>query len=491
MSRSRPRLLVSLLMVMGVVAAACGGPKGGSDNGAAGKVTKDKLPDCPVATLAKTKGPIHITLWYGGLAGKTQSTMKDIVDSFNQSQSQVVVDAQNQGQSYDEVLQKYRGAVSTKQLPSIAYLENTSLRVMVDSGTAVPAEACMKADKFDTSVIAPTIRSYYSINGVQWPGYANVSEPVLYYNKALFTKAGLDPDKPPKNLDDLRVAAVKLKAAGVKAPLALSLKRWFVESWLTGAGIDVVNQGNGRDGLPDKANLANPTTLKILEWMKKMQADGLMQPIPNTPGNIDQYTSLLDNSAMTIETSAASTTIKAFLKGDITGKDIGAGDIKVDPTKLAAADGPYPGVKEPGKVSVGGGAFFLVDPKANTKSPVTLAASWTFLKFMLQKQQVLKWHLQGSYLPIVKGVDDDPQVTSFWKDQVDGKMLKVAWTQLQSVDPKHPGPLIGSYTDYGKAVEGMLDAVMFKGTDPTKAMNTAQTELDRVLKQYKDDNKGG
>ena len=41
----------------------------------------------------------------------------------------------------------------------------------------------------------------------------NTSGPVLYYNKKAFRAAGLDPEKPPTTLDEVRPAAEKIKAA--------------------------------------------------------------------------------------------------------------------------------------------------------------------------------------------------------------------------------------------------------------------------------------
>ncbi|UGY92112.1 extracellular solute-binding protein [Streptomyces gobiensis] len=46
---------------------------------------------------------------------------------------------------------------------------------------------------------------------------------MLFYNKDLFTKAGLDPDKPPKSWAELKSAAEALKTAGVKIPYGLPL----------------------------------------------------------------------------------------------------------------------------------------------------------------------------------------------------------------------------------------------------------------------------
>ena len=63
----------------------------------------------------------------------------------------------------------------------------------------------------------------------------NTSGPVLYYNKKAFTAAGLDPEKPPKTLDEVRAAAEKLKANGVSAPLGLKTEPGYFEHW-RGAG---------------------------------------------------------------------------------------------------------------------------------------------------------------------------------------------------------------------------------------------------------------
>ena len=49
------------------------------------------------------------------------------------SQDKVVVSANNQGRSYEEVLRKYEGASSTPgQLPQVIYVEDTALGQMVD-----------------------------------------------------------------------------------------------------------------------------------------------------------------------------------------------------------------------------------------------------------------------------------------------------------------------------------------------------------------------
>ena len=483
----RTRLIPVLGLVLALVAVSCGDPKTDNESGRK-KVTKDNLADCPIDALTKASSPVKVTLWYSGLSAKPLDTLKSMVQEYNASQSKVVVQAENQGPDYDSGLAKVKGAVKTKDLPQLTLLENTATPAMVDSGIVFPAEACMKATNVSLDAIEPAVRAYYTVDGIYWPGYVNVAEPVLYYNKAAFVTAKLDPEKPPTNLDELRATAEKLKASGVAKPLALSLKRWFIESWLTGDGQSVVNANDGRDGTPTKANLDTPEMVKILTFVKKMEADGLVQAIPNTPGNIDQYLALQGNSAMTLETSTASTSIAAFLKGDISGQDIGAGNVQVDPTKLKAGSASFPGVKLPGRVSVGGGAFFLFDPKAYNGTPAQLAASWDFLRFMNETKQAVRWHIEGSYLPSVKAVNEDPAVQKFATTDVAGALLKPAREQLAQIDPNRPGPLIGPYKDYGDAVEAMFESVMLKGTDPATAAKEADARVTDALEKYKADN---
>jgi multiple sugar transport system substrate-binding protein len=63
---------------------------------------------------------------------------------------------------------------------------------------------------------------------------------LLFYNKKLFTKAGLDPDSPPETWDQLEGAASRLKAAGVEIPYGLPLGREEAQAeamlWMLGGG---------------------------------------------------------------------------------------------------------------------------------------------------------------------------------------------------------------------------------------------------------------
>ena len=75
---------------------------------------------------------------------------------------------------------------------------------MIDTQTVLPAGVCAKADKYSFADFLPRIISYFTVEGTQYAMPFNNSGPVLFYNKKAFTAAGLDPEKPPTTLDEVR-----------------------------------------------------------------------------------------------------------------------------------------------------------------------------------------------------------------------------------------------------------------------------------------------
>jgi sn-glycerol 3-phosphate transport system substrate-binding protein len=483
--------LAAVIVAALVVAACSDPPTTGSGNAveAGGEGQGEAaLPDCPLDALDEATGPVEANLWYGGLTGTTKATMDDIVARFNASQDQVRLTANDQGSAYEEIFRKYESAsANPEQLPDLIYLEDTQLQAMIDGGQVLPAQACMEAAGFDLTDIEPVARSKYTVDDVLYPGYMNTSTPVLYYNKVHWVKAGLDPNDPPQTLDEIYTQAKALKEAGVsEKPLSFRASRWFFETWLTGIGEDIVNNGNGREAPATEATFATPAADDLVGWLKTMNDEGLLNPFANTEGSIDHYLALAtQQSSMLIETSTASTTIADALGGNITAAEAGIDfDASVlDKTELVPAAAAMPGIESAGKVFPTGGAFYIL----NTSDPAQQAASWKFLEFMLQPEIAKLWHLRGAYLPIVKAVEDDPEVQAFWQDDVAGVLLKPAVDQFADADPDQPGPLIGPYVDEQLAIENALDALLFEGADVADSLAQAQDEVTQSLERYAGD----
>jgi sn-glycerol 3-phosphate transport system substrate-binding protein len=482
------RWVVSVAVAVAFLAAACtpgddaGPPAPGTGTAPGGSVLPASLPPCPIGALAHATQPVHVEVWYQ-LSGKVESTFLSLIQQYNASQTKVVVKADPQGASYPELMKAYAAGIPSKQLPDIAMMEDTTAKFMADSGTVLPAQSCFDAANISTDQFVKTVVSHYTIDGVLWPATAGISDVLTYYNKNQFLKAGLDPNRAPQTLDEVRTFAEQIKAKNPsEKPVVMKMAPWFVETMLTGDRKPIVNNDNGAgSGVTDKALFGTDETTGILTWVRDMVRDNLLDAVPDTDGQIDHYLAIAtQKSAMTIESSSSATSIEAFLTGDRSVVSSTVDTATIDTSKLDIGVGPVYGLHEPGKGQVGGNASYIM----STSPPEHQAAAWDFLNWFNQRPQQVRWHIEGSVLPFLDAAAEDPQVQAFWANDRAGQWLKVADDELRhGIDPSFTGPVIGPYDQFRDAMRSALDSVT-TGGDPKAAVDGAVQKTDDALAQY-------
>jgi len=487
------RRLTAMLFAAALLAAGCassstdGGGDAGGSNGTAedGSTIAADLPPCPVEALAGAASPVDVRVWYA-LGGKTEETLKAQVAAYNASQSKVVVQAENQGPAYEELLRKFESGIPSNDLPDLIVSEDTSTQFMVDSGTVLPAQSCLDAEGMSTDGYVQTAVDHYSVDGALYPASANLSNILTYYNKNHFRRASLDPEKAPTTLAEVRTMAETIKAAGIAdKPVIIKLDSWLIETQLTGDKVAMVDNENGfGTGETTQGVFDNAQTTELFSWLRDMKNDGLLQPVPATENQAGHYLAMANQTAsITIETSTAATSVKAFLGGDT---DIGG--IDAGPVDLAALDfgaGEVFGVTGPGKAQIGGGVWFMT----NTNPDVNQSASWAFMKWWNEVDQQVTWNLEGSYLPFVTATVEDPRVKTYWEDDLAGRWLAIAYEQMvDGVNPDFTGPRIGPYDKFRTAMRNGMDSLVFENTDPAAAVATANEETTAAIAEYNDAN---
>ena len=107
------------------------------------------------------------------------------------------------------------------------------------------------------------------------------------------------------------------------------------------------------------------------------------------------------------------------------------------------------------------------------------------MQFMLEPENAKTWLFDGGYLPVVKAVDEDPEVQAFWEDDLAGVLLQPAAEQLGDADPDQPGPLIGPYTDEADAVEAAMEGdPARRAADIPSTLADAQDTVTESLQRY-------
>lgn len=479
------RTLAALLTALALTAAACGGSNDNADEGAS-----PDLPTCPVEALSQASAPVEVVLWHF-LSGETENALEQLAAEYNASQTTVRVRVENQGTNNDELWSKYRAGIATGDLPAIAVADDTVTVDIVDSGTVLPAQSCIDADNYDMSDFLDGAQQYYTIDDVLYPASVNLSGALLYYNKNHFRRAGLDPETTPATLDEVRRYAEQIKASGVvDRPVILKVGPPLIEMWLTGAGQPIVDNDNGRgSGTTSEAAFDTETTVQLYEWFDQMDRDGLLTVVADTPGQIDQYLGMAQQRAsMTIETSTAATTIEAFLGGDTSVAEdapAGADTTGVDLSALDIGAASVPGIREPGRIQMGGGAWYIT----NTTPPEVQAAAWDFMKFFNSESSQVTWNLRGGYLPYRTSAVDTPAIQQRWTQTLAGQWLAIAYEELlNGVDPNFPGPLIGPYDEFRRAIRASVEDMVFNDAPPADVVRRAAESTTEALQSYQDQN---
>lgn len=204
---SRKRRIV--LSVLGAVTAmgllaSCGSstPGEGAGDGDAGA-------DAGVTT---------IQFWHRTFTPVENEWYKDIVKKFNASQDKIkVVDTEVPGDAWD---QKMKAAQAAGKAPDV-YTHSGSIQDAVNAGQLYELNKVVDQSKLDEIIDAAQPVS--QIDG-KYYAYPLLLEPqtVLFWNKAMLDKAGVDSANGPTNWDDLLAACAKLQPTLAKGTYCIS-----------------------------------------------------------------------------------------------------------------------------------------------------------------------------------------------------------------------------------------------------------------------------
>jgi sn-glycerol 3-phosphate transport system substrate-binding protein len=425
---------------------------------------------CPVHALDKAKKPVEITFWHSH-ARSNEEVLESLVDQFEGANPDIDVKLVNQT-TYPDTLDKYRAGLSTGDLPDVVQMEETVVQSLVDSKSTVPIGACAKADKYPLDDFLPRAIEYFTLDGQLQAMPWTISNPILYYDMALFRKAGLDPEKPPATLDEVREYSQKIVDSGA-APhgIALPARDYLNEFFYAKAGQEYVNHGNGRKSRATKALLDNKTGRAVWTWWKDMEDSGLLLNTGTNRESIDHLLAMGNgDAAMTIEASGGLGPVFDVLS-------TGQYD-HVEP-----GVGPMPSLKPGGGVPVGDGALWM----AKASSPEKKAAAWKLVKFFSEPAQQAAFAIgsKGGYIPIRRSALDDPALQALWAEN---PALRVPYDQLESgpTNAATVGSVIGDYQGVRDAVAEGLTRMFAEGVSPKQALAGAQKQADAAIQAYND-----
>nr|WP_235271476.1 extracellular solute-binding protein [Halorubrum saccharovorum] len=323
-----------------------------------------------------------VEFWHA-LGGRKARLLDEFVDEFEAATEGVSVRPSSKG-SYRGVFDATLAAAERGDPPAIAHLYEIGTKRALDSGAFAPVEDLLAETQLSPDDLLDPVANYYRTDGRLHSLPFNASTPVLYYDRAAFERAGLNPDDPPATFAEVRHCAERLvERGGVETGITFANYSWFVEQWFAEAGQPLVDAENGRAGTPTEAYFDAEAGERVYEWIADMAADDLY----HDPG---------------IEARGqAREAFHAGRAGILIGSTSAMADVHEN-ASFPVGTGYFPVADERHGVVVGGGSLWVAD-RATAEQQRAAAA---FLGWLAAPEQQARWHRETGYFPVHEGAVD-------------------------------------------------------------------------------------
>ena len=376
-----------------------------------------------------------LTLWHS-MGSRNGDAVKAIVDAYNASQDVYFVDAQYQG-SYDDTIAKIKSTPEGMR-PDIMQLNDVATLWMYNTDYFVPVQNYIDAEGFDVSAYQENILAYYTINGKLSSMPFNCSVPALSYNVEALAAAGVSPEDL-VTLDDVLDAAQKIVEAGVcQYGAVLDNDCWLFEQYISMLGADLMNNGNGRDGIPTKLAIdENGAGLKLLEIFRNFMSS--------------EYTTNFGSGT----SGGTAEGKKEFAAGNIPMFISTCGNFR---DLLDGADGsftvaqtslPKINAEDPYSVTIGGASLWILNNGEATQGD----GAWDFIKFCSSPEMMAQWTFSTGYLPVSKDVESLDMYKAYLNENPGFALIM---DELRESTPDSIGALTGVSTKFRLTVENEI-----------------------------------
>ena len=400
----------------------------------------------------------EITFYYPiAVGGPITKIFDGYVAAFEKQNPDITVKPVYTG-SYQDSIVKAMTAARAGNAPDAAVLLSTDMFTLIDAGMIEPIDtlAASSEDKDWLKAFYPAFMANSQADGHTWGVPFQRSTIVQYYNKEAFKKAGLDPDKAPATWDELVADGKKLtvkddsgnvKQWGVEIPSS-GFPYWLFQALAIENGADIANQ----DGT--KVNYNGPKVVEAAQFLYDLSNKYAVMP----KGIIDWGTTPKDFFQ-------GKTAIMWTTTGNLTNVRKNAG--------FSFGVAPLPS-KVQGGSPTGGGNIYVFKNKDKAKEEAALKLA----KFLTSKDMAADWSIKTGYVATRPDSWQTEKMKAYVKDfppaAVARDQLKEAKAELSTHDNQR----------VTKALDDALQAILASNKPVKPALDRAQQEATRILRQY-------
>jgi ABC-type glycerol-3-phosphate transport system substrate-binding protein len=328
------------------------------------------------SAFVEAKGPVTISFWFPGADSVNDAYFTGVAREFEKTHPQIKVSVTVLPAAVADIGLKLNAAMLAGTFPDVfsAYLNFIGTRAPL--GDFYPLNSFINKWPDRNDIYESAIDTGMYKNKIFGLGFFPAPE-ILVYRKDFFKEAGLDPEKPPTNWDELEQYALKLTKrdsngnvirAGMDIP-AINASVFF-RPIMRQNGSLVVNEKKGTPAFTDQ------NSIEAWDFLIKLKNKSVS--IPYNYQKKESIPFIKGNAAMSF---LQSTQIATMIKNDPSmEKNLGFASV----------------LSRKKKVAFCGYRLFTIGSSSKHKKE-----SWEFIKFMMSKEQMRKRYKELN-IPVVR-----------------------------------------------------------------------------------------
>ncbi len=413
--------------------------------------------------------------WWHAMGGELGTKLEEIVKKYNESQDQFTVVPSFKG-TYAETMTAAIAAFRAKEQPAIVQVFEVGTGTMMAAKGAIYPVYQLMADQgaaFDPKAFLPAVVGYYTdTDGNMLSMPFNSSTPILYYNKNVFEKAGLDPNAPPRTWEEVESFSKKIMDSG-------AAKCGFTTGWISWVQLEnfsawhnqpIGTLENGFGGLGSELTVNGPVQAKHWANLKKWQDEGVFQYGGPVGGNDAPPKFYSQECAIYMNSSASRAGVLANTK-----------DFEVGYGML-----PYysdvPGA--PQNSIIGGATLWVLQgrPAEEYKGVAD------FFNYLSSAEVQADWSQFSGYLPITQAAYDLGKSQGFY-DKNPGTEVSIQQITLNPPTANSKGLRFGNYVQIRTIIDEEFQALLSGQKDAQGALDAVVSRGNQLLREFEAANK--
>ena len=398
---------------------------------------------------------VDLTMYYPvSVGGALTEVVDNLVEEFESEHPDINVEAIYAG-NYDDTRVRAMSAMEAGDTPQLSVLFSIDLYELIEQNAIVAFD-----DLIETEEKQAWLESFYpglmengQLDGKTYGIPFQRSTIVLFWNKDAFEAAGLDPETPPENWEEMAEMAATVREAsngeqwGVMVP-STGYPYWMFQAFAFQNGHRLMSD----DGT--EVYFDDPAAVEALEYWVSLATEHNAMPDGTIEWGTLRQNFIEQSTAMMWHTTGNLTAVRNEANFDF--------GVAMLPMKTQRGS------------PTGGGNFYIFEDASEEEQ----RAAMTFIRWMTAPERAAAWSIETGYMGVSPAAYDTDALQRYVAEFAPAA---VARDQLE-----HGTAELSTYQGgrVRRALDNAVQAALTGQMSPAEALSQAQREADAALRRY-------